>query len=107
MTLLSRFHEPSRLHDTRTLIYFYLVATLGSYRLAAQRLAISVPALSAPLRQLESELGVALFVRGGRRQTELTEAGSALLAHVETLFQQLDSLRNALAPAGGPGAGTN
>ncbi|NYT24374.1 LysR family transcriptional regulator [Alcaligenaceae bacterium] len=92
MTTVSRFPQSSRLCDTRTLVCFYLVATLGSYRQAAQCLSITVPALSAPLRQLESELGVVLFVRGGRRQTELTEAGAVLLTHVESVFRQLDDL---------------
>ncbi|MBV7484597.1 LysR family transcriptional regulator [Bordetella sp. BOR01] len=82
-----------RLFDTRTLIYFYLVATRGSYRLAARDLAISLSALSRPIQQLERDLGVLLLVRGGRHETQLTPAGQSFLGDVGRILGELQEIR--------------
>ena len=42
------------------------------------------------MRRLESELGVRLFVRSGRRLT-LTEAGRTLLPHAERVMADVDA----------------
>jgi LysR family glycine cleavage system transcriptional activator len=57
-------------------VYFYIVALRRSYRLAAEDLGVTVSALSRPIQELERDLDVLLFVRGGRHQTMLTLAGS-------------------------------
>lgn len=93
MTRNSCSYQSSHLCDTRTLLHFYWIAKLGSYAQAAQHLSITAPALSASLSALESELGVALLIRGGRRRTELTEAGAVLLGHVEEILQCLKDMR--------------
>jgi DNA-binding transcriptional LysR family regulator len=54
----------------------------GSFSAAADALHLAQPSLSEQIRRLEAELGVALFVRAGRR-LELTEAGRALRPEAE------------------------
>jgi DNA-binding transcriptional LysR family regulator len=54
----------------------------GSFSAAADALHLAQPSLSEQVRRLEAELGVALFVRAGRR-LELTEAGRALRPEAE------------------------
>ena len=58
----------------RRLHYFMLLSDRLNFRRAAEELAITQPALSRAIAQLESDLGIALFERDNRRVT-LTEAG--------------------------------
>lgn len=67
------------------LIYFAQTAKTGSMRLAAQNLFISQPSLSAAIRQLENELGFALFTRTNNGVI-LTEEGQKALAVVGEIF---------------------
>ena len=62
----------------------YVLAAIehGSFSAAADALHLAQPSLSEQIRRLEAELGVALFVRGGRRLV-LTEAGEALRPEAE------------------------
>ena len=68
------------------LTYFLAAAEHGSFSAAADTLHMAQPSLSEQVRRLESELGVALFVRAGRR-LELTQAGRVLLPHAERTLQ--------------------
>ena len=63
--------------NLKQLEYFVAIAEERQITAAARRLNISQPPLSYELRQLESELGVTLVVRGPR-QARLTEAGQLL-----------------------------
>ncbi len=54
--------------------YFLATAEHGSFSAAAGELHLAQPSVSEQVRLLESELGVALFVRAGR-SLALTEAG--------------------------------
>ena len=56
--------------------YFNTVAELGSVSKAAELLSISQPSLSAAVKELEEEFGVALFSRHYRGVT-LTREGAA------------------------------
>jgi DNA-binding transcriptional LysR family regulator len=62
--------------------YFLTAADEGSFSAAANALHMAQPSLSDQIRRLESELGVALFARAGRRLV-LTEAGRMLRPHAE------------------------
>lgn len=80
----------------RHLRQFHAIAQEGSLTRAARRLNVAQSALSTQLRQLEAQLGHALFERKGRRM-ELTEAGRIALDHAETIFRTgaelLDTLK--------------
>lgn len=70
---------------------FVAVTRCGSFSAAARELAMTQPAFSQLIRQLEGALGVRLFERTTRR-VELTEAGSRFLAMVQ---RPLDDLEDA------------
>lgn len=60
---------------------------------AAEVLHTSQPALSKQIRELESELGVLLFVRHGKKYVGLTEPGQRILRHAERLLAEADNIR--------------
>ena len=64
---------------------FWAVAKEGHLTRAAARLFVSPSALSTQIRQLEEQLGQALFERQGRRLV-LTEAGQLALTYAESIF---------------------
>lgn len=65
--------------------YFWAVAKGGNLTRVAASLRVSQSALSFQIRQLEEQLGEALFLRGSRRLT-LTEAGKMTLRYAEEIF---------------------
>lgn len=65
--------------------YFWAVARDGNLTRTARRLRVAQSALSAQIRQLEDQLGQALFAREGRGLV-LTEAGQIALAYCEDIF---------------------
>jgi LysR family transcriptional activator of nhaA len=64
--------------------YFWAVAREGSLTRAARDLNVAQSALSTQIRQLETQLGQALFDRQGRRLV-LTEAGQIALGYADTI----------------------
>jgi DNA-binding transcriptional LysR family regulator len=68
-----------------------MVADVGSFSQAARRLGITQPALSRQVRDLETELGVRLFDRVGRR-ARVSADGEALLAHGRRLLADTEAL---------------
>lgn len=68
------------------------VATLGSFRRAAEKLHTTQPAVSQRIAALEAELGVRLLERT-KRAVALTERGRALLAGAEGLLRSASALR--------------
>src|SRR3954452_1283796 len=64
------------------LTYFLAAAEHGSFTAAADVLHLARPSVSEQVAQLEGELGVALFVRAGRR-LQLTDAGRLLRPEAE------------------------
>lgn len=65
--------------------YFWAVAHDGNLTRTAERLNLSQSAVSVQIKQLEAQLGHALFERRGR-QLILTEAGRIALDHADTIF---------------------
>jgi DNA-binding transcriptional LysR family regulator len=87
--------------ELRQLRYFLAVADTLHFARAADGLGVAASTLSHGIRQLERELGVALFVRTSR-SVALTASGAHLAA---SLPAALRTLERALAEtrAGGPG----
>ena len=61
----------------------------------AEALHTSQPGVSRQIRELEDELGVEIFVRGGKRLTGLTSPGETVLPIIERLLQEADNLKRA------------
>lgn len=76
----------------RHLQYFVATAEAGSVSAAALAVHVGQPALSRQLRQLEHDLGVALFDRGAGRLT-LNRTGRALLPTAKNLLAAADELK--------------
>jgi DNA-binding transcriptional LysR family regulator len=75
--------------ELRHLRVFEAVARLNSFTRAADELAITQPALSRTVRQLEDALGVTLLDRSSRH-VELTQAGRTFLEHIERVLAELE-----------------
>lgn len=74
--------------DSRRVELFLHVVDDGGFTNAADELGISQPAVSQAIRELERELGTALFVRVGRT-VALTAAGRALVEPARQLRRDL------------------
>ena len=68
---------------------FYYVAKYGSVTKAAGELAISQPAVSQALKQLERQLEVTLFYRAAKG-VKLTSEGELLFRYVEKGYEQME-----------------
>src|SRR5205085_7222744 len=75
--------------------YFVAVAEELNFRRAAEVVHVAQPALSQQIKQLEDELGVALFVRS-RHKVELTAAGKTFYASAQIILKEA---RQAVADA--------
>jgi DNA-binding transcriptional LysR family regulator len=75
--------------DLKKLRAFYLVAKHGNLRNAAARLLLSTSAISIQINQLESELGVKLFNRVGRKLV-LEPQGQTFYEHVHGILRSVD-----------------
>lgn len=60
---------------------------------AAQSLNTAQPGISSQIRQLEEELGVDIFIRHGKRLTGITEPGYQVVAMIERVLQDADSIK--------------
>lgn len=82
--------------DLRSLRYFVTVAEERNITHAAEKLGMSQPPLSNQMKNLEDELGTALFIRGKRR-LQLTEAGQLLYRRAVQLLEMADKTREDVA----------
>jgi LysR family transcriptional regulator, carnitine catabolism transcriptional activator len=91
--------------DLRRLTYFLGVVDHGGFTAAADEVDVSQPALSLAVKELERELGVALFDRVGRR-VRLTPAGQALVGPARQALRDVETGRAAVAAVAGLRAGS-
>ena len=75
--------------EMRHLRYFVAAAEHLNFSQAARSLGIAQPPLSIQIRNLESEMGTALFARNGRR-ISLTAAGEVFLSDAKKILSQAD-----------------
>lgn len=83
---------------------FRAVARHRNFRVAAEELLLTQPAVTQQIKALEAELGVALFDRSGGKIT-LTTAGKTLLPYAEKLADLSDEARQAVAATTSTNAG--
>lgn len=76
----------------RQLTYFVAAGETGGIKLAADRLNISQPSVSAAIAELEAGFGVQLLVRHHAQGVSLTPEGRRLLAAAKALLQQAEDL---------------
>jgi DNA-binding transcriptional LysR family regulator len=80
------------------LVVFRTVVTAGGVTRAARQLHRVQSNVTTRVRKLEADLGVALFLREGRRM-QLTPAGNVLLGYAERIIALADEARVALRDA--------
>jgi DNA-binding transcriptional LysR family regulator len=93
------------LMELRHLRYFVAVAETLSFRQAGKHLHVSQPSISVQIRQLEDELGVALF-RRSKRRVEITRAGEVFLSASREVLLRLKQASAAALHAESGEAGT-
>jgi len=76
--------------------YFTVVAEELHFGRAAARLHMAQPPLSQQIRQLENEVGVALFERT-TRSVELTDAGKLLVPEAQRVVAEADGIERLMA----------
>jgi DNA-binding transcriptional LysR family regulator len=80
----------------RQLRVFTEVAAQGSMARAAESLHLTPPAISMQIKEIESQVGLALFDRNGRAVT-LSTAGEYFLVHAKRLLAALKDADHAMA----------
>lgn len=73
---------------------FVAVAETGSFSAAARRLNRSQSVISYTIANLEAQLELQLFERGGTREPRLTSAGTAMLEDARRMITVLQNLRS-------------
>jgi DNA-binding transcriptional LysR family regulator len=74
--------------ELRHVRYFVAVAETLGFRQASKQLHVSQPSLSVQIKQLEEELGVALF-RRSKRRVEISRAGEVFLSAAREILLRL------------------
>lgn len=92
---MPRSDTPAHQMDLRDLHYFRILAEELNLGRASERIPISQPGLSAAIKRLEDECGVALFDRLPRG-VKLTKAGEVLRTHADRVLAAHDSARRSL-----------
>ncbi len=90
--------------DTRQLMAFKTIVETGGFTKAAHHLNLTQSALSHQIKTLETQLGVQVFNRVGKRVI-LTQAGETLLHYATSILRDILNARQALAELQEPGRG--
>src|ERR1041384_157404 len=85
--------------DLRQLEMFKMVADLGGFTRASEKLHVSHSAISRQVKLLEEELGRPLFTRENKR-VAMTQEGKVLLRHVDVIRAQLAEAVRAVSQVG-------
>src|ERR1700722_14792289 len=85
--------------DLRQLEMFKMVADLGGFTRASEKLHVSHSAISRQVKLLEGELGRPLFIRENKR-VAMTEAGKVLFWHVDPIRAQVAEAVNTVSQVG-------
>ncbi len=80
----------------RQLRVFTEVARLGSMARAAETLHLTAPAVSMQIKEIETQVGLALFDRHGR-QVSLSTAGEYFVVHARRLLANLKDAEDSMA----------
>jgi DNA-binding transcriptional LysR family regulator len=86
-------HYPHMAFTLRQLQYFIAVAEAGTVSGAAQSLSISQSAVTEAIRELETDLGVALFERH-RRGLTITHKGHQFFRHANRILADVQDARS-------------
>ena len=78
----------------RQLEYFVAVGECGSIALAAEKVSVSSPSISAAISQLEAEFGVQLFIRRHAQGLSLTQGGLRFLEHARDVLERARKLND-------------
>lgn len=85
----------SGLLDSRQLLAFATLARHGSFTNAAKELFLTQSAVSHAIKSLESDLGVRVFDRVGKK-AHLTLAGEKLLGHADRVLREMRDARSGI-----------
>jgi len=84
--------------SAKQLRYFLAVAKHKNFQKAADECAISQPALSMKIKELEGTLGQ--LIERGSKKFYLTQTGQALINKAETIIQSFDDLKHLVGKEG-------
>ncbi|MCF3649507.1 LysR family transcriptional regulator [Synoicihabitans lomoniglobus] len=85
----------ANLIDSRQLLAFATLARHGSFTSAAKELFLTQSAVSHAIKSLETELGVRVFDRIGKK-AHLTLAGERLLVHADRILREMQDARSGI-----------
>lgn len=85
----------------RQLEYFVAVCDCGSIALAAQKVNVSSPSISAAIAQLEAEFGLKLFVRRHAQGLSLSQTGELFLSAARETLDKANALNQLAANVAG------
>lgn len=71
--------------------YIITISEMGSLNKAAEQLYVSQPSLTSAVKELEKELGIIIFNRGGRG-VSLTSDGAEFLLYAKQIYNQYESV---------------
>lgn len=79
--------------------YAIMISEAGSLNKAAELLYMSQPSLTSAVQEMEKELGIVIFNRGGKGMT-LTNDGAEFIQHARLVVAQYDRLLEKYSPNG-------